>query len=387
MDAGLNPRLTQIPGSLIRAVNARKRPGDVDLGLGEPVIPPPAAPFEAAAAWVAQHGCPYSPNAGFLELREAIAHRYALPGLDQAANVCVTVGSQEAIALWLGAHAAPGAELLLVGPAYPAYAKLAALWGLAVREVLLPAATGFKPEARVVLDAIGPQTALVILASPGNPTGRVWPPEELQALAQGLAKAPGGPPALLLDAVYRELDASGHPPADRVLAEAGCPRLWVANSLSKSHALTGLRLGWLLGPAQPMAEVVKLHQFLTTAAGTPAQRTALAVFTDPSPLSVQAEHYQKAREALHHALKEHGIPHAPSEGAFYTMVPLPTAWDDLATALHLVETQGVVTIPGQAFGAPGWLRLSAVAEPELLREGVRRLAAGLKATTPPSGAP
>lgn len=379
MDAGLNPRLAAIPGSLIRAVNARKRAGDVDLGLGEPVLPPPSAPFEAAQAWVQAHGCPYSPNAGFLALREAIAQRYGLPGLDRAEQVCVTVGSQEAIALWLGLHAAPGAELLIVGPAYPAYAKLAELWGLTHRELVLPEAEGFAPRAKAVLEALRPSTALVLLASPANPTGRVWPAAELQALAQGLQARAEGPPALLLDAVYRELDASGEPPADRVLAEAGCPRLWVANSLSKSHALTGLRLGWLMGPAGPMAEAIKLHQFLTTAASSFSQQVALAILTGEAPLDAQAGHYATARQALHRALRAEGLPFAPSEGAFYTMVRLPEGWDDLATALALVEAHGVVTIPGQAFGAPGWLRLSAVAEPALLEEGVRRLSEGLRA--------
>lgn len=379
MDAGLNPRLTAIPGSLIRAVNARKRAGDVDLGLGEPVLKPPSAPFEAALAWVQAHGCPYSPNAGFAALREAIAQRYALPGLDRAEQVCVTVGSQEAIALWLGCHASPEAELLIVGPAYPAYAKLAELWGLAHRELLLPEAEGFAPQAEAVLAALNPRTALVLLASPANPTGRVWPAEELRRLAQGLQARPEGPPALLLDAVYRELDASGEPPADLVLAQAGYPRLWVANSLSKSHALTGLRLGWLLGPSGPMAEAIKLHQFLTTAASSFSQQVALAILTDEAPLSAQASHYEGARQALHRALDEAGLPFAPSEGAFYTMVRLKPGADDVALALRLVEAHGVVTIPGQAFGAPGWLRLSAVAEEGSLREGVRRLAAGLRA--------
>ena len=132
----MNPQLTEIAPSLIRALNAKKRPGDIDLGLGEPTLRPSMAPFEAATEWVREHGCPYTPNAGTLALRNTIATHYAYPGLDHADNICVTVGSQEALYLAVKALCDPATdEVLVVGPSYPAYPKIAQMEGVAVRTV------------------------------------------------------------------------------------------------------------------------------------------------------------------------------------------------------------------------------------------------------------
>src|SRR3954470_6649725 len=115
----MNPLLAGIAPSLIRAINARKRPGDIDLGLGEPTLRPDVAPFEAAMERVRREGLPYTPNAGLTELREAIARYHAYPGLGEAANVCVTIGSEEALYLAIKALLDPARdEALIVEPCY-----------------------------------------------------------------------------------------------------------------------------------------------------------------------------------------------------------------------------------------------------------------------------
>ncbi|MFP5502130.1 MAG: pyridoxal phosphate-dependent aminotransferase, partial [Candidatus Sericytochromatia bacterium] len=291
----MNPILSEIPPSLIRALNAKKRPGDIDLGLGEPVLRPEAAPFEAAMAWVREHGCPYTANAGFGDLREAIARHYRYPGLESAGNVCVTVGSQEALYLAVKALLDPAAdEVLIVTPAYPAYAKICQMEGVAHRLVSLDPAEGFRPDAERVLAGIGPATRLVLLASPANPTGRVWEAAELKKLADGLAKLPQRV-YVLVDEVYRELTYTESPYAS--LAQYH-PHSLVANSLSKSHALTGLRLGWLMAPEALMPGIVKVHQFVNTAASTFSQQVALAVFQDPASLGAHQAIYRRKRERL-----------------------------------------------------------------------------------------
>jgi len=370
----MNPVITAIPGSLIRAINEAKRPGDIDLGLGEPTLAPPLAPFEAATAWVREHGCPYSPNAGFGELREAIARCFNYPDLNSVSNVCVTVGSQEALYLAIKSLLNPATDsVLIVAPCYGAYAKLCALENLRHREVVLDAKTGFAPSAEAVLAALTPDTRLIILASPNNPTGRIWPRHELVKLADGLLARPGAPVYVLLDEVYLALHYQETPPTS--LASL-YPHTLVAGSLSKSHALTGLRLGWLMGTDHAITAAIKLHQFVNTAASTFSQRVAIAALQDPAGLTIHQPHYRQQRTLLLEQLQRHALPHIPPEGGFYVMLPLPdnVAHDSLAAARSLLESTRVVTIPGLAFGAEGFLRLSWVCSPEELITALERIA-------------
>ncbi|HEX2077126.1 MAG TPA: pyridoxal phosphate-dependent aminotransferase [Longimicrobium sp.] len=372
----MNPVLAGIAPSIIRAINARKRPGDVDLGLGEPTLRPDPRPFEAAAAWVREHGCPYTANAGFARLREQIAAYAGLPERGAAENAVVTVGSEEALYLGIKALLDPARdEALVVEPCYLAYPKLCALEGVRHRMVAMDAADGFRPSAARVLEALRPETRLVILNSPNNPTGRTWPEAELRALAEGLAARPGEPVWVLSDEVYRELYFTGTPP---VSIGALWPHALVAGSLSKSNALTGLRLGWLVGDAEVIAAAIKAHQLVNTAASTFSQVVAMEVFRDPATLSAHRPHYTERRALLAGLMELHGLEWLPPEGAFYCMVRLPERWaaDSLGAAEALLERHRVLATPGVAFGdsGEGWLRLSWVAEPDALRAGIERIA-------------
>lgn len=374
----MNPHLSQIPPSLIRSINARKRPGDIDLGLGEPTLRPDPAPFETALAWVREHGCPYSPNAGFPALRDAIAAYLPLPGATRD-HVCVTVGSEEALFLAIKTVVDPARhEVLVVEPCYLAYPKICRMEGIRHRMVALRAEEGFRPRADLVLDALRPETRLIVINSPANPTGRVWPAEELEALARGL-EGRSEPVYVLSDEVYRELYFTSSPA--RSIAEWH-PHTLLAGSLSKSSALTGLRLGWLAGPREAVEGAVKVHQFVNTAADTFAQRVALEHLRDPASLGAHRPAYAATREVLLSAADRHGVDLLPPEGAFYALVrlPLPLAADSVAAAERLLEEVRVVTVPGRAFGesGEGWLRLSWVAPPEALEEGVRRIGAWLE---------
>jgi aspartate/methionine/tyrosine aminotransferase len=371
----VNPVLDGIAPSIIRAINARKRPGDIDLGLGEPTLRPDPRPFQAATEWVRAHGCPYTANAGMAELRARIA-AYALPAGGTAENAVVTVGSEEALYLALKAVLDPARdEVLVVEPCYLAYPKLCALEGIRHRMVAMAAADGFRPSADRVLAALRPETRMVVLNSPNNPTGRVWPQAELRALAEGLAARPGEPVWVLSDEVYRELWYGDAPP---VSIAALWPHALVAGSLSKSNALTGLRLGWLAGDAMAIAAATKVHQLVNTAASTFSQVVAMEVFADADRLAAHRPHYAERRALLQGLMAEHGLHAAPIEGAFYCMVRLPDrlADDSLAAAEGLLERHRVLATPGVAFGdsGEGWLRLSWVAEPDALRAGIERIA-------------
>ncbi|HEU0016030.1 MAG TPA: pyridoxal phosphate-dependent aminotransferase [Longimicrobium sp.] len=377
----MNPLLRGIAPSLIRAINAKKRPGDIDLGLGEPTLRPDPAPFEAALERVRREGQPYSPNAGFTELGEAIARYHAPPERGDAANVCVTVGSEEAIYLAIKTAVDPARdEVLVVEPCYLAYPKLCALEGIRHRTVPLSGDREFAPSAAAVLAQVGPDTRLIVLNSPCNPTGRVWPEAELRALADGRRARPGPPVRVLADEVYRELYYTPEPPASiaRFYEHA-----MVAGSLSKSNALTGLRLGWLIADAETTAAAVKVHQLVNTAAATFSQWVAMEVFARPESLSAHRPLYAERRRVLLDAARESRVPLVAPEGAFYAMVRLPPALegDSLGAAERLLDERRVVTVPGIAFGrsGEGWLRVSWVAEEDALRDGLAAIGAFLAA--------
>jgi aspartate/methionine/tyrosine aminotransferase len=374
----MNPNLAEVPPSLIRSINARKRPGDIDLGLGEPTLPPDIEAFSAALDWTRRNGSPYSPNAGFPELREAIASYLAglgwAAGSPTAQEVCVTVGSEEALFLAVKTVIDPARdEVLIVEPCYLAYPKICLLEGIRHRLVRLDPVDGFVPRAAAILDALRPDTRLVIINSPSNPTGRVWAAEELETLASGLRRQ-AQPVLVLADEVYRELYYGSDPPVSIARFH---PHTLVAGSLSKSNAVTGLRIGWLAGPAEVIAGATKVHQFVNTAATTFSQRVALALFERTGALGAHRPIYRESRDRLLAAVAREGLEMVPPEGAFYGFVRLPQALaqSSLVAAESLLDRSRVVAVPGLAFGASGegWLRLSWVGPAEVVEEGIVRI--------------
>lgn len=368
----MNRLVETIPPSAIRMLNDRKRADAIDLGMGQPLLHPDMAPLEAALKWIREHGCPYSQNAGFLELRAAIAQHFGYPGLRSPEQVCITIGSQEALYLPIKALLDPSLhEALVVTPTFPAYQKLCHIEGIHVNEVQLDPQTGFAPSADAVLAQITDRTRLVAIASPCNPTGRVWPEAELRKLSEGLLSLPQ-PPYLLSDEVYAELFFSDERPPSPAQFY---PHTIVASSLSKSCALTGLRLGWIMAPQSAAQVMWKAHQFVVSCADTFAQRAAIEIFRKPEILTQHRPHYLAQRQLLLDALQEEGLSAVVPEGSFYCLIRLPKTWAHrtMDAAMKIMEEQNVVTIPSSIFGVEGFLRVTFVARPEVLREGIRRI--------------
>jgi aspartate/methionine/tyrosine aminotransferase len=365
--------LAAIEPSLIRALAAKKRPSSIDLGLGEPALLPQQRFIDAAAAQTSELGMRYTLNAGDAELRALIAARYAYPGMDQARNVCVTTGSQEAMYVAIKTLLDPERdELLVVEPAYPAYAKIAQLEGVAVRAVGMPASSGFAYAADTIVEALSPATRLIVLGSPANPTGRVISRGAARSLADALLARGGEPVWVLDDELYRELT---------YVDDAACladyyPYTIAVNGLSKSNALTGMRVGWTIAPAPLCDELAKVHAWVTSAASTFGQRVARGIFSEPGALAEQAAWYRTQRAAVLDVLRASGLTYVEPDGAFYVCVRLPHGRDSVAAAYRLVDSYDVVTIPGRIFGEvlEGWLRLSWVAPIDLFREGLARIA-------------
>ncbi len=360
----MNPGYSNLEPSQIRELNALKQPGDLDLGLGEPVLPPLVEPFYKALEWVKEHGCRYGPNLGLPEVREAVGDYLGV----SASEVCITHGSQEALYVALKSAVNPVSdEVLIVEPCYPAYYKICAAEGIRYRRIGLPAHQGFKPQVDLVLRAVDKSTRLVVVNSPCNPTGRIWSTQDLSALLEGLNSRGC---RLLCDEAYRELYYTDEPiPCARRLD----PNALVVGSVSKSHSLTGLRLGWLSAPSCLMPVIHRCHQLLTTAASVYSQRVALEVLRRGESFRTL---YCGRRSKLLAVIDSLGLDCLPPEGAFYTMLRIPGGGDSHECALNLLESMRVITIPGVAFGreAEGWLRVSWAAEPKVVEAGLHRVA-------------
>ena len=369
----MNPRVQAIGSSLIREIASKRKASSIDLGLGEPSLAPNLAHFDVAMQYVTQHGLRYTVNAGDPLLRERIDAHYAYPNLTSAENVCVTTGSQEATYVVLKTLLDPAKdELLIVDPSFPSYAKMAALDGVAARRVAMAASDDFAYDPERILAAVGEQTRAIVICSPCNPTGRVISRESVRIISDALLRRGGDPVWLLHDEIYREqtfCEDAGH------FAEA-YPYTVVVNSVSKSNALTGLRLGWALAPRDVSAAIVKTHAWITSCADAFAQRVALAIFENHA-LDEHFAWYAARLRKVESALRASGLRTIPPQGSFYACVALPEGCGSLAAAHRLADECDVIAIPGIAFGAcfDGWLRLSWVTPVDRFTEGLSRIAA------------
>jgi aspartate/methionine/tyrosine aminotransferase len=369
----MNPRVLEIPGSLIREVVAKKRATSIDLGLGEPSLKPNPAHFDHAMRYIEEHGIKYTPNAGIPALREAIARHYDYPGWHRAENVCVTTGSQEAMFATIKTLLDPAKdELLVVEPTFPSYQKMARLEGIAVRTVAMSESEDFAFDAERIAAAIGEGTRAIVICSPNNPTGSAIRRREAEKLVRMLEKRGGDPVWVIHDEIYREQTFIE---GEAYFAEL-YPHTIVTNSVSKSNALTGLRLGWILAPHEFIREAIKAHAWLTSCTDTFAQQVALHVFSTFGGIEEHASWYRAQRSGIVEALEQSGLRFIRPDGSFYACVRLPEGVGSLDGALHILEEHDVLTIPGITFGPSfdSWLRLSWVAPLDAVCEGVGRIA-------------
>ena len=370
----MNPKLAQISGSLIRQIAAKRKPSSIDLGLGEPSLRPTPAHLEAGMRYALERGLRYTVNAGDPVLRETLAAHYGYPGMSGAENVCITTGSQEATYAVIKTILDPDKdELLVVEPAFPSYAKMATLEGAAVRTVAMRSEDDFAFDPERILGALSERTRLIAFCSPCNPTARVVTQDAVRVLSEALLRRGGEPVWILHDEIYREqtfVDDAGY-------FAQHYPYTVVTNSVSKSNALTGLRLGWTIAPAQVAAQVVKVHAWLTSCADAFAQQVVLHIFNTPNGLGEHASWYRRRRDEIVALLEQSGLRFIAPEGAFYACVELPGGGDSLAAAHALADDYDVIAVPGIAFGRAfgSWLRLTWVSPPEQFREGLARIRA------------
>ncbi|MGH2361745.1 MAG: pyridoxal phosphate-dependent aminotransferase [bacterium] len=320
----------------------------------------------------------YTASAGQMELRQALAAKLARVNGIQVApeNVVVTVGAVQGLWLALAAFCNPDDDVLIPDPGWPNYEMIATLIGARVRRYRCDPARGFLPDPTEVRQGIGPRTRALVINSPQNPSGAVYP----SALIQDLVTiAEEHNIVLISDEAYDELyfDTPPLSPARLIPVENG---RWVATfSLSKTYAMTGWRVGYLVGSSDMAALTAKLQEPTVSCVSAPSQRAALAALVGPQEsVAGQREDLRRRRDHVLARLRSAGRASYTPAGAFYLLVDV-RPHEDRNFALALLERHGVAVAPGSAFGkvSCGFVRICYAAGGERLLEGVERLLASL----------
>ena len=372
----LPKRLRDVQPTLIRRIFERALPDSINFGLGEPDLPTPQFIRAEAARVTLDEQNGYTSHPGLPALREKIAASYAHLNLDTN-QVCVTVGSQEAMTAAFLAIIEAGDEVLIPNPSFPAYENCVKISEGVPVYYRLPAAKDFAFDIEEFKSKITAKTKAVVVISPSNPTGKIFTETDLKQIAEAL-KDTGI--YLISDEIYSDLYFTAEKPRS---ASEFYDRTIIVSGLSKSLSMTGWRVGWA---ASSQTDVVKaimtLHGFLTVCTSTISQKASLLGWTaEAERAKAEArEIYRRRGEFLIDALqKELGLRATLPEGAFYTMVDVRQLGDDLEIAEKFLQNR-VITVPGIAFGteAKGFLRVSFCNTEEKIAEGVSRMKAALQ---------
>lgn len=378
MESFINRRVKEIQISGIRKIAnlVAQIPGAVTLTIGQPDFPTPGHILEAAKRAIDENRTGYTANAGLLELRQAAAGwvraKYG-QSYDPGNEVLVTVGATEALEMVLLTLLEEGSEVILPAPVYPGYEPLVRLCG-GVPVLVDTSETGFRITAEQIRAHLTEKTRVVLLGYPSNPTGRVLDREGLAEIA-GLLR--DRDVFAISDEIYSELVYEG---AHRSIAlEPGMrEKTVVINGLSKSHSMTGWRIGFTFAPEEITQHMVKVHQYHVTCASSVSQYAALEALTGgPDDALPMREEYRKRRDYSADRLQAMGMElNGIPEGAFYLFPSIRSfGLGSEEFAYRLLNEQKVGVVPGDAFSSygEGFIRLSYAYSMEQLKEAFDRM--------------
>ena len=372
----LQPSLTLAIAA--KAKQLREEGRDIcSLSAGEPDFETPAFIRQAAADALAAGHTRYGPAAGEPILREAIASKISRENgvPTSTAQVLVTNGGKQALYNLFQVLLEEGDEVLLPSPYWLSYPEIARLAGASVTLLPSRADQGFRLQADQLEAAITPASKLLVLNSPGNPTGTVLSRSDLEAIAVVLRRHPQV--AVVCDEIYEFLLAPGH--SHHSLAAVApdlADRIFSVNGCAKGWAMTGWRIGWLAGPQPVVAAAIALQSQSTSNVCTFAQYGAAAALNGSRECVQQmAEQFTQRRQLLSDGLRAiPGIALQAPEGAFYAFPDLSHyGLDSMTLCNRLLEETGLAVVPGAAFGDDRCIRLSCAAAPSTIESGLERL--------------
>lgn len=374
----MNHEIAAIQPSDILAFNAEiaNIPGIVRLTLGEPDFNTPEHVKQAAIESIEADESHYAPSNGTLALRTAAAEFLAAKydvHYDPASEVIITAGATGGIYTALTSILNPGDEVLIPTPIFPLYIAIVKLAG-ATPVFMDTSDNGFvlSPDQLQTTLAAHPKTKAVVLNFPSNPTGVTYRHDDLKALAAVLADQPI---FVLSDEIYSEL-TYGEP--HESIANYLPTQTILLNGVSKSHAMTGWRIGIMCAPKAITAQLGKIHQFTVTSTTTNAQAAATeALKNGLDDAQVMKREYQERRDYLYDALNDFGFQSAKPEGAFYLFSKIPAGLpqNSMAFCRELAHEARVALIPGSSFGpgGEGYVRISYAASMADLKTAVTRI--------------
>ena len=375
-------RISISPTAAVLAAAERYRAQGADLadfGPGEPDFPTPEHIVNAAIRALHEGRTKYTPTAGIGPLRDAICRWHAAQfGSSYAAPECVvTVGGKHAIFNAFCCLLGKGDEVLIPAPYWVSYPDMVMYTGATPVPVMTDPSDGFRLRAEEVARAITPKTKLLIVNSPSNPSGAVVPADEFARIYE-VCRAKNI--WLLTDECYSHFIYGNEKPFSLASLPGTKPNIMVAGSLSKTFAMTGWRIGYLLAPEQLISAMIKVQSQSTSNPTSIAQYAALEALTGPmDTVAAMLAEYSRRRDRIVAGLRAiPGVTCVEPGGAFYAFPSVAEhlrdgVADSTALAKLLLERQHLVTVPGDAFGTPGYLRLSYATSIERIEEGLRRL--------------
>ena len=393
-------RLAAIAESATLAVDAKakalKAKGEnvIGFGAGEPDFPTPANIVEAAvrACREPKHH-KYSPAAGLPELREAIAVKTKRDsGFEcQASQVLVTNGGKHAVFTAFAALCDPGDEVICPAPYWTTYPEAITLAGGVPVVIQTDETNGFKVTVEQLDAALTPRTKVLLFVSPDNPSGAIYSPDEVEAIGRWAVDKGVW---VLTDEIYEHLVYGEHrfvsmPTVVPELAN----QCVIVNGVAKTYAMTGWRVGWMIGPSDVMKAAINYQSHSTSNVTNVAQIAALeAVSGDLSAVSMMREAFSRRAVTMHRMLNDiPGVAAIEAQGAFYcypNMTELlgkplgpngTVSADTLQLADAILGEAKVAFVPGEAFGTPGYARFSFAMADADLEEGIRRIHQGVTA--------
>lgn len=384
--AAITPSATLAVDSKAKALKAAGEPV-IGFGAGEPDFATPDYIVEAAAAACRDpRNHRYTPAAGLPELKEAIAAKTLRDSGVQIdpSQVVVTNGGKHAVYSAFTVLVDEGDEVLLPAPFWTTYPEPIALAGGV--PVVLPTdeSTGFRVTVDQLEAARTPRTKALVFVSPSNPTGSVYPREEIEAIGRWAVEHGI---VVLTDEIYEHLvygDAQHH--SIQAVVPEIAEQCVILNGVAKTYAMTGWRVGWLIGPADVVKGATNLQTHLTSNVCNVAQRAALAAVSgDLSAVEEMRQVFDRRRRTMHRLLADiPGVSCMEPEGAFYAYPNLTgllgvdlsgrSAASTVELADLVLEEAKVAFVPGEAFGSPGYGRFSFALGDDDLEEGIDRLA-------------
>ncbi len=340
-------------------------PGAINLGLGQPDFDTPDHIKKAAIKAIERGITGYTPNCGVPELRSALAEKFWKEnGINCSPDeIMVTSGASEALFLVIAALVDRGEEVLVGDPSFLSYAELTKLVG--GRPVGVPLDENLRLSPDAVAERITNQTKLIVMNSPSNPTGAVQTGEQMRAIVELADDKDIG---VLSDEVYEHFIYQG----EHVSPGRFSDNVITVNAVSKTYAMTGWRLGYLVAKGCALEQLLKIHQYVQACASSISQMAALSAVTGPQDCVVQMrEEFRSRRDLLAKGFREMGVDLVVPEGAFY-LFPRVGNGDDATARL---AKGGVITVPGSAFGPGGkeYIRISYAAARTQLEEALRRM--------------